>query len=235
LSIKAALALGRCFGNLRVRARVTEETDDYFLVEAVVIDAQTGWYYARPGRVSKWTKRGGRIERLPEDRHRMAVGAEVSKLIRNGILDTLPVPLWRKYWETARSLAGDVEAKRAGASKKKGDTRGFDIEAAVAKALQRFFPYDVGRASLETKLKKPLEEMVKDDLSVIAGWLNALDEGTTTAAQLFSDIVPDEPAGPVEGQAGADGKAEGKADEKAEGGPSPLGGKVTKGGGRRGR
>jgi hypothetical protein len=107
LSIRAAEALSRLFGNCASGGRIIGETEREYVVEGVFVDYETNNRVLRQVRVPKQAKnkKTGLFYPLSEDRLNLAVLAGISKAIRNAILSGLPVVIKERYYKHARELA----------------------------------------------------------------------------------------------------------------------------------
>ena len=187
LSIKAAMALARCWGNCTTSARLVEDTDDAFIVEGVAIDFETMFRVSKVGSISKWyrDRRTKKMVRFREDKLPQLLGAGSSKQVRNAILNMIPEPMQRRYWNRAKEIA----AERITGKQKPGAKAS---AATIQKILDAFKPYGVERPHLEAKLGHVLENVTADEAGQLAGMRNALQDGSTDPYQAFG--VGDPPA-----------------------------------------
>ena len=197
MSLKAAMALARAWGNLTVSARQIDEDDDAILVEGVAIDLETLFRVSKVGSVSKWyrDRRTKKMVQWRTDRMPQLLAAAASKQVRNAILNILPEPMQRRYYARAKEIAAGVKAgAKPGALKKAAPKT---IIAAMVKA---FSPYGVGLDHLISKvLTAPLAEgevyeLTNDDIGTLRGIWNALEQGQTTVQDAFPGVAPDVPA-----------------------------------------
>jgi hypothetical protein len=206
LSIKAAMALGRCFGNMTTSSRVVEENDHAVIMEGVCIDLENGFRVCKPVAISKYYKarKTGKMVKWADDRFPQILQAGASKAVRNAILNVIPEPVQRRYWNRARELA----AEHATGGKGK-----IDYSKTIAAVLKAFEPYKVERSHLEAHLGHPLDKATRQEFGDLKAILNALEAGETDVFQAFGI------GGPVDEPGANDGPA---AAEKPEGSVSDL-------------
>jgi hypothetical protein len=193
LSIKAAMALARCFGNVTASARVVEENDHAVIVEGVCIDLESGFRVSKPAAISKYyrAKKTGKMVKWAEDRFPQVLAAGASKAIRNAILNVLPEPMQRRYWNRAKELAAD---QAAGPKGKK-----IDYEKTIPAVLSAFQPYKVERSHLEAHLGHSLDSATRQEFADLKAILNALEAGETDTYQAFGIGAPQEEPGANDG------------------------------------
>ena len=190
LSVKAALALGRCWGNCTVTARLLEETDDAFIVQGVATDHETMFRVQSVGSISKWykAKKTGRMIKHSEERFPQVLGAGASKAKRNALLDIIPEPIRLVYWNKARALA-------SGGGKRKPINYEKTIPV-VLKSFEKFKDAEgiptITISILEQHLGHPLSEATREEFGDLKATLNAIDAGETTLYDAFGvGDVPD--------------------------------------------
>jgi hypothetical protein len=214
LSIKAAMALGRCFGNMTTSSRVVEDNDHAVIVEGVCIDLENGFRVCKPVAISKYyrAKKTGKMVKWSEDRFPQILQAGASKAVRNAILNVIPEPLQRRYWNRARELAAEHASG--------GKGKGIDYAKTIPAVLKAFEPYKVERSHLEAHLGHPLENATRQEFGDLKAVLNALEAGETDVFQAFGigGPQPDEP-GSNDGPAPA-GAPEGEVKDLFGGGAS---------------
>lgn len=171
-SIKAATALARRWGNCSATARILDEDADSVGLEGVFIDFETSVRFTRPIRVSKWMKTRRGVILLNPKRLEAAVAAGASKAMRNAILTGLPAYLVNAYDKRAREIAG-------GKAEVKLDAK---TRTAIIKAFGKF---QVTEDQLADYLDKKVEEWTGADRARLIGVYNALDDGQTTAQEVF--------------------------------------------------
>jgi hypothetical protein len=189
LSIKAAMALARNWGNCTTSARLVDDTDDAFVVEGIVIDLEKGFRVSKVGSISKWyrNKKTKKMVRWREDRLPQLLGAGASKQVRNAILNMIPEPMQRRYWARAKEIASEQIAGKKSKDKKIPAT-------AIKRILDSFKGFGVEREHIEGKLGHTIEAASMDEIGMLAGLRNALLDGSTDAYQAFG--VGDPPAEP---------------------------------------
>lgn len=203
IGIDGSQSLLRRWGNATAAARMVGDDDDNVHLEGVFIDLEHNTRVVRPFRVSKVKRyRDGNVYNLGEDKLAMAVGAGVSKVIRNAILSGIPGPIKRAYLEKAQELAASTSA------------------VSIPKMLEAFSAYHVDRSMLEKYFGAKLEGLPGQSLAKLKGLFVSLRDGWTTVEQVFNpkadpggDTSPEEPstrnvdevlaAGAVEGSRGA--------------------------------
>jgi len=195
LSIKAAMALARCFGNLTVASRIVDENDHAVIVEGVCIDLETGFRVSKPAAISKYyrAKKTGKMVKWSDDRFPQILGAGASKAVRNAILNAIPEPMQRRYWNRARELAAEHETGGKGSK--------IDYAKTVAAVLKAFEPYKVERSHLEAHLGHALDKATRQEFADLKAVLNALEAGETDVYQAFGIGGPQEEPGANDGPA----------------------------------
>ena len=106
LSIKAAMALARWFGNIASDARVIGEDKSSYYVRGAAIDLETNFSNATEVRVSKYYKPRGSegVIPWPSDMMRNQVLAGMSKAKRNAVLQVIPEYVKDAYFNRAKEL-----------------------------------------------------------------------------------------------------------------------------------
>lgn len=214
LSVKAAMALGRRFGNCTVTARVVEETEDAYIVEGVAVDLESLFRVSRQGAVSKkYRERStGRMVKLSEDRMPQLIGASQSKMARNAVLQIIPEPMRARYWNRARELAGQVEKERLTGGKGAAAKGPGIIESFGTYLDPEPKPRPEGwrrdwskvRSMIEDHLGCAIRDATPDELADLRGLLNAIESGEAkvedhfgTAAEAADEATPAPPASPL--------------------------------------
>lgn len=177
IGIDGAQSLLRRWKNATATARIVGEDDESVHLEGVFIDLEHNTKVTRPFRVSKIKRyRSGDTYVLSEDKLAQAVGAGVSKVIRNAILSGIPGPLKRRYFEKAQALAASVTSEK------------------IPELLEAFKTYKVDRAMLERYFGE-LEGLSGADYARLRGLFVGLRDGWTTVEQVFNakDEGPSEP------------------------------------------
>lgn len=172
-SIKAAMALGRRWGNCSNGARVLNEDKEGFDLEGVFIDLETNFRTTRPQRVSKWYKsRAGGAQLLSIDRQLMALQAGASKAIRNATLAGLPAYLVSAYDKKARAIVG-------------GNLDAPADQKTVNAVLRAFEKLRVTKAQLEDYAELPTEKWTGSEVADLRGLWNAISDGQTNVEEVF--------------------------------------------------
>lgn len=135
LSIQAAMALARRWGNNANGARIADEREDRVIVQGMFFDYETNVLTMRDMSVSKWLKkRDGSMMRLKADRLNMAILAGQSKAVRNAILATVPTYLKDAYFATAKHLVVNPPTKAG----QKAETPAERIEKGKAILVKKY-------------------------------------------------------------------------------------------------
>ncbi|KKL96650.1 hypothetical protein LCGC14_1842340 [marine sediment metagenome] len=190
LSIKAAVSLARCFGNINCTARVVEETDHAVVVEGVAIDMEKSFRVSKPVAISKFyrsKKPPHNMVKWSADRFPQILAAGASKAMRNAILNIIPESIQNRYWNRAKQLAVGGSVGEHTATSLKVDRR-----TIIGKILTAFEPYKVGREHLESHLKCKMEDAKSEELGDLKGILNAIEQGQTTPYEAFMVGLPPE-------------------------------------------
>jgi len=205
-SIKAAMSLSRRWGNCSVSARMLNEDETGFDLEGVFIDLESNFRVARPQRVSKtFRRRSGDVVWLTPDRMVMAIQAGASKCMRGATLAGLPAYLVNAYYKKARQIAGgNLEAK--------ADPK---VVKAVLEAFDRF---KATQADLEKYTTKPVDEWTGSEVADLRGLWNAIQDGQTTAEEVFGKPQEGGPAIPM-----PQSQTEAAKEQADNGGESPVG------------
>jgi hypothetical protein len=182
LSIKAANALVRHWGNNASGFRVVGADDDRIMVMGVFLDYETNMRRTAEISVSrKAKKRDGTTYALDVTRLNMAIQAGGSKAVRNAILNALPIGLTDGYF---------AEAKRIVVKGGKVDTEPItpeDIKTAMEGIFKAFEGQQVARAEVINYISRHSE--IDSEEGVVAhlqGLLNAIAEGGITIEEAFS-------------------------------------------------
>ena len=194
LSIGAAMALLRRWGNCSTGARVVSDMDDRVTVEGVCIDYETNLRVLNQVSVSRkmWSKANNGYFFLSPDRLNLAIQAGMSKAKRNAILALLPNYIKDRIFKEAKQLAGGGGDKKRPKAymtvEKKAETLG--------EIMTSFKELGVTSAMLEKYSGKTINKMTPEELGVIIGIRNAIKEGQTTAQEVFSPAT-EKPTGPI--------------------------------------
>ncbi len=191
LSIKAAMALARNWGNCTVSSRVMEDREDAVMLEGVAIDFETNFRVCKPVTVSKYyrDRKTRRMVKWRDDRLPHLVGSGASKAVRNAILNMIPEPMQKRYWNHAKSLAAQLITGQSagevttGGGKSKSEFK--DPANVIRRILEGFEPFHVSREHIEAKLGHSMDQLTMDEVGTLAGIRNALQAGSTDAYQAF--------------------------------------------------
>ncbi len=179
-SIKAAMALGRRWGNAANGGRIIGEDDRRVQMEGVFLDYETNFRTVRPMSISKtaWSKKFGKVIPLRDDRLNMAIQAGASKAIRNAILAALPVGLVEEYTATAMKIA-------ASGVKRKGETVK-PIKERIAAMYAAFAAVAVDKKAIDGYLAEH-PDLGNDEgiLAHMIGVYNAISDGQASVEEVF--------------------------------------------------
>jgi len=199
-SIRAMEAFGQIWGHLYISARVNWDDGERTSITVTVIDTQKNITYSRDAivekRVERKDKKGREVlgERLnsygdlvytvraTDDEHRMHLGAEVSKQMRDCISRIIPAYLKAELWEVAKKTIADQNAKDPG--------------SALRKICDKFAALGVSPVMLQEYLGRPLETITANDLNDLAALHTGLKENSFT----WADVMRVQ-AEPAEGEA----------------------------------
>ena len=169
LSIKAALAAARNWGNCGIPCSVEENIDTYIFT-ATFVDLETGFNLQRTFRQKKTLNIGKKYNERAED---IVFQIGQSKAIRNVILNALPSWLTTKMFLKAKENVIE-KINRMG------------IAVAREKTVAFFQKYGITVDRIENKLngKKP-NAWDAEDLALLQGAMNTLISGQESADSLF--------------------------------------------------
>lgn len=183
LTIKAAMAIARRWGNCVNASRISEEREDRIIVEGLFYDYEYNVLTIRQQEVSRMFRSSeGKVYRLDPNRLHLAVQSGQSKAVRNAILGSLPVALLELYKTEAKRI---VSLPKKSEPTKSPKERIEDAKRAFAKTY---------KASQE-ELDKLISEYVADNdgnvtdvqmLEWLTGLWNGLQEGATSPDVVFS-------------------------------------------------
>lgn len=189
-SIKAAMALGRRWGNAVNGARIVGEDANRIQMEGVFLDYETNFRTVRPISVSKnsWSKKFGKVIPLRDDRLNMAIQAGASKAVRNAILSALPVGLVEEYTAMAKKVASGGTVKKGQAPK--------PVAERMKDMYTRFAAIGADKKAVDAYLAEH-HELESDELVLahMIGIYNALSDGQAKLEEVFETV---EKAAPVE-------------------------------------
>jgi hypothetical protein len=193
LSIRAAEAVMRRWGNLVAQSTIAYEDTDKAIMRGIAVDLETMALQSVDLPVRRKTKYRGRVRVLDDDKWDQRQKATASKALRNAILRLIPMGMSNRYFTMARRLAATGTDESAAALK-----RGIDgVVKAVALAGRT-------RADLEQIVGKPIDEWTRDDLGHLKGTLNAIADRETTWEHVLGKVV----ATPEEQETAAGKRAE---------------------------
>ena len=169
LSVQAALAAARNWGNCAVPCSVEENMNTY-LFTATFVDLETGFTLQRAFRQKKSLNIGKKYDERAED---LVFQIGQSKAIRNVILNALP------SWLTTKMLAKAKENIIEKINK-------MGIAVAREKTVAFFAKYGVTTDRIENKLGgKKYAAWDAEDLALLQGAMNTLISGQESADSLF--------------------------------------------------
>ncbi len=169
LSVQAALAAARNWGNCVVPCTVDENINTYMFT-ATFVDLETGFNLQRTFRQKKTLNIGKKYDERAED---IIFQIGQSKAIRNVILNALP------SWLTTKMLAKAKENVIEKINK-------MGIAVAREKTIAFFARYGVTVDRIEAKLEgKKAQGWTAEDLALLQGAMNTLISGQESAESLF--------------------------------------------------
>jgi len=172
LSIRAAESLASRWCNSAYGAEILAEEKDSILIGAVFLDMEKNTRHSVSRRVSKsYRARSGSMVPLVGDRLDMAVNANISKVLREVILRSLPAGLKTEYINKALEIIGKTSPDA--------------IKKAIPKIVAYFKKHEVGKEIIEKFLGKKMEEMNGDDYAELQGIYNAVENGDIKAKEAF--------------------------------------------------
>lgn len=173
LSIQAALACARNWGNCACPVQV-EDTVDSYLFTAAFLDLETGFNLQRIFRQRKKVDLGSKMDAGRSDDIVFQIGQ--SKAIRNVVLNALP------SWLTSKVLVKAKEQIVARIQK-------MGVPVAKEKTLEFFERRGVSVERIESKLEKKAHGWQAEELAILQGCMNALVNGQETEESLFPENV----------------------------------------------
>ena len=188
LSVKAARAIVRLWGNCALGSRLIDEDAEAVTVEGIFVDFETNVYFRKVQRVPRtYIPRGTSIPTpLKSDRLNMAIQAGMGKAERNAALAGLPEPLKERYFLLAKKIAGQ-----------KGKTEGKTVEERMAALFTAFSKLNVDKVKIEAYIKAKFPEGTDPDdlLGTMRGVFNAIKDGQAKADEIFADTTSKPAAG----------------------------------------
>jgi hypothetical protein len=216
LSIDAAMVLARNYGNCAAWADLVSETETHWTMVGYFVDRETGFISMRQFRQRKTESHG----KFDADRQLdIAFQIGQSKAIRNAVVHGMPEKLKHIIEETAeRAVAEELISG--------------GMADAIKKVEKTFAKFDIDRAKLEHRLKKPVAQWGNDELVALRGIYQSIVDGVTSAenefetppaqtqAEAADDLLSfDEPAPKTKAEPAPKTKAEPAPKTKAE--PAP--------------
>lgn len=171
LSIQAALAAARNWGNCAIPCHYEESVNSYTFI-ATFLDMETGFNLQRTYKQRKKPNIGMKDPERAED---IVFQIGQSKAIRNVILNALP------SWLTSKML---IKAKEEVIEKIKK----MGLPVAREKVLAFFKKYSIDIDRIEKKLGKNQGGWNEEDLALLQGAMNSLTTGQESADSLFPPI-----------------------------------------------
>ncbi len=183
LSIRAAESLANRWNNSSYGGSLIGEDEESGTVAAVFLDYETNTRHVIQKRVSKFYKQSGqsgKIVQYTPDRFDTVASANISKVLREVILRSLPAGLKKEYENKAKMLL-----------------RGDKLQNRRAAILARFTELQITQEQLEGYKKKSLKEWKHDDITELLGLYNAIKDGEVNAEEVFklTESKQQEPSG----------------------------------------
>lgn len=173
LSINAAMAIARNYGNCAVDVKL-EETSNSYIFTGYFIDLETGFNIARPFRQNKQSPKSKNGTEIYKGERGADIIFQIgaSKAIRNVILNAMPPYLTKSVMEKAKN--GVLEQ-----FKKMG------IEKAIFKILQLAKKIEVEIYDIESTYGSQLSWDI-EKVVMIAGALKSVQDGIMKSSDVFS-------------------------------------------------
>jgi hypothetical protein len=169
LSVNAALAAARNWGNCAIPCQL-EETKNEYIFTATFLDMETGFNLQRIYRQSKKKNIGSKMDDERQADIIFQIGQ--SKALRNVILNALPSWLTSKMIKKAKeNVIGKIEK--------------MGVAKAREKTLAFFARYDVTPERIEAKIGCKVKGWDAEILATLQGAMNALLNGQESAESLF--------------------------------------------------
>ena len=173
-SVKMTNAIARIYGNCVVECLPVQETKDSYIFTTAFVDLETGYTNMRPFRQSKKWQVYGKFDEERKEDIRFQIG--FSKSSRNTIVNSLPAILFKKAMEKAKE---GVRTKIEDYVKRKG------LPMAIQVLTQEFAKVGVSEDMLAKKICKKLSKLDVDDIVLLKGDLQALQDGVDLIENLF--------------------------------------------------
>ena len=179
ITIGAAQAMARNWGNCAVEVRVTE-TPSAYIFEGVFIDLETGYNLVRPFRQNRNSPK----KKDGSDTYKGERGADIifqigaSKAMRNAILNVVPKWLSDKVMSTAKENVRD-KIEKMGPEKAKG---------IIFKKSEAF---GISAARVENQYGNESSWDTENIIRIMSA-LRAIEDGVEKASELFPHLPEDE-------------------------------------------
>jgi len=183
-TIKLANAAARCWGNCSVESMPMQETPDAYIFTSRFIDLETGFTLERQFRQSKnWMVYG---KHDPERKADIRFQIGQSKAARNLILNALPEWLIDEAMEVAKQGCREKVERLVN---DKGIVHAVDI------MLRSLAKHGVTEEAVLLKCSVGKKEGLKiDDIVMLRGCLQAIEDGADRADQIFPGKAAETPA-----------------------------------------
>lgn len=174
-SIRFVEMLGYQWGNMKAGSRIVETGDTHVTAQGVCYDAEKNVFVSTETRRSIVGRNG---QRYGEDMVNMTANAAGAIAKRNAVLQVIPAVFYMPPLNAARKVAlGDIST----------------LAERKAKALASFAELGVTREAIEKYLETPTDKMTLHDLSDLRMTYHAIEDGLTTAEEVFGEYGPIEP------------------------------------------
>ena len=174
-SIRFAEMLYYQWGNVKAGSRTVEVGDTHVTAQGVCLDAQKLVFISTETRRSIVNRSG---QRYSDDMVNMTANAAGALAKRNAVLQVIPAVFYMPALNAARKVAlGDVST----------------LPDRKEKALALFADLGVTREAIEKYLETPIDKMTLHDLSDLRMTYHAIEDGLTTAEEVFSEYGKVEP------------------------------------------
>lgn len=176
LSIRTAESLANRWTNSAFGGDITGSDAESTTIGAVFLDYQKNIRHAVSRRVSRYyTTRNKQVVMYSPDRFETTVAANMSKILREVILRSLPAGLKIEYEKKAKEIL-------------RGGNKKAELQAHRERMLAAFATHAITQADLEALRSKPLKDFTADDLTELHGIYNAMEDGETTKDEILSGL-----------------------------------------------
>lgn len=175
-SVHLARIIAQQYGNIRVDARIKQETDKYIISEAVCFDLETN--YACKIEVRRSII--GRTGRFNDDMITVTGNASNAIAFRNAVLNVIPKGLTDIIYKAVmEKLTGDLS----------DETK---LVSARLKAIQYFKDqYDVDeKRLLKTMGLNSVNQIKAEQIADMKGMIQSLKDGDSTVDEMFGQKIP---------------------------------------------